>query len=145
MNQLSPLHFASITNNPQMIKHILLETENPNSTDDCGVKYIFYYYQIIYEFNNFNNIYQLTALMYACIHGHIDVIDALLEDERIEVYGFEVCYSKTLFLFCKFNFYQRSVLNLACISGNVEIVKRILQYKEIEDNINEKVGNDVSI
>ena len=23
-----------------MIKHILLETENPNSTDDCGVKYI---------------------------------------------------------------------------------------------------------
>ena len=86
--------------------------------------------------------------MYACIHGHIDVIDALLEDERIEVYGFDTEYvrhPKKLLLFCKINFYQRSTLHLACISGNIEIVKRILQYKEIEDNINEKVKYGVSI
>jgi len=36
--------------------------------------------------------------MYACIHGHMDVIDTLLEDKRIEVYGVDndgVCHTKT--------------------------------------------------
>ena len=42
--------------------------------------------------------------MYACIHGHMDVIDALLEDERIEVYGFEVRNPKNCFYFVKLIF-----------------------------------------
>ena len=88
MYQLSPLHVACILNDYRLVKKILKETKNPNLEDDAKVKKNSIVNEHIFILD------QITPFMYACIHGHSDIVKLFLKEKRVNLVAidkFKVC------------------------------------------------------
>lgn len=98
-----------------------------------------------------------TALMYACLKGHIEIVELLLEHKDINVNlrckkGYKALMQGILFGDQSFLFHGEGLLfsdqgitalTLAVLFGDREIVCQLLGYKDIDVNHQNKRGETV--
>ena len=140
----TPLHYACLAGQLQIVKYLLYKNANINAKDINGDYAIHYatkqgHLQIIkyliYKQNSLNDVkgfYGKTPLHYACEYNHLPIVRYLIEKQKVDKHFMEIGEYNHLPIFSHGvnieaeDYWERTPLHIASFNNNTDIVKYLV-------------------